>query len=80
MSDTPETDAVAIGPSLPVTSDYSQLEIHARKLERENAKLRDALRDADMAICAGQSCRSEAEFTRWMRDSQRYRTHADLIA
>lgn len=44
MSDTPKTDAVAIPPHHSVTSDYSQLEIHARALERENAKLRDALK------------------------------------
>lgn len=46
----------------------------------EIKKLEAALRDADMAIDAGQACRSEAEFTRWMRDSQRYRPSADLIS
>jgi hypothetical protein len=52
---------------------------HLRKAVDENAKLKTALREADAAISAGQDCRSEAAFTRWMRDSQRYRPHADLI-
>lgn len=52
----------------------------SERVEREVAKLRTALRDADMAISAGQACRSEGEFNRWMHDSQRYRPHADLIS
>lgn len=44
MSDTPRTDAIAIHPSLSVTSDYSLLEILARELERENASLRFSLK------------------------------------
>ena len=53
---------------------------------REKAGLReklvdvqDALRLADEAIQSGQACRSEAEFTRWMHDSQMQRPNADLF-
>jgi hypothetical protein len=35
MSDTPRTDAVTVHSSQSVTSDYSQLEVHARQLEGE---------------------------------------------
>jgi len=52
---------------------------YARALERDNVRLRAALAAADKAIVAGQACRSEAEFTRWMRESQQARPNADLI-
>jgi len=48
-------------------------------VERENSRLREALALADKAIVAGQACRSEAEFNRWMRDSQSLRPRADLF-
>lgn len=45
-------------------------------LEAHCATLTAALKRADEAIQAGQACRSEAEFTRWMRESQAMRPQA----
>lgn len=45
-TDTPRTDAIAIHPACAVTSEYGALEIHARQLERENTRLREAISDA----------------------------------
>jgi hypothetical protein len=42
-TDTPRTDAITIRPDHAVTSEYSALEIHAREIERENARMRAAL-------------------------------------
>lgn len=49
------------------------------RLKADKERLEAALAAADMAISSGQACRSEGEFTRWMRDAQRYRPHADLL-
>ncbi len=43
MSDTPLTDAVQHGPA---AGSFFAMTEHARTLERENAKLRDEMRDA----------------------------------
>lgn len=61
------------------TSECGRMIDEVARLGRENARLRDALAAADKAIVAGQSCRTEAEFTRWMHESQQARPHADLI-
>jgi len=42
-------------------------------------ELRQALKNADEGIQKGQACRSEAEFTKWMREVSSHRPHADLI-
>jgi len=75
-----ETIGAAISKLKELEEGLGAMSYHSIKLQRENSKLRDALTTADRAIVAGQACRSEAEFTRWMNDSQQSRPHADLTS
>ena len=59
---------------------YEAVLTRAEKAEQERDTLRAALKKADDGITAGQACRSEGEFTRWMREVQENRPHADLLA
>ena len=53
-------------------------DLHSQQASHE--ALVAALRKADEAIQRGQACRSEAEFARWMHESQSARPSAELLA
>ena len=50
MSDTPRVDAIITGNSDVTNEEYEDLAYLARALERENAAMREAIREADGAL------------------------------
>lgn len=60
----------------PLTGEW----VDYRGARNEIDKLQKALRLADEGIQRGQACRTEAEFTRWMREVQSMRPNSNLFS